>query len=105
MQRSREDEQAELQISDLKFQKRETSKATRPSPKAGEERGTLKCKGKLKDRFKNKFKDKTTCKTNQLQDELPEWYHLQRGEVNCGSYAAKSRATLYDVVGSVKGHG
>jgi hypothetical protein len=54
--------------------------------KNGEDWGTLKCKGKFNDRFKNKFKDKTKCKTNQLQDEVPEWYHQRRDEVNCGKY-------------------
>ena len=37
-------------------------------------------------KFKNKFKNKITSKTNQPQDELPEWYHQRRDEVNSGKY-------------------
>jgi hypothetical protein len=58
-------------------------KGTHPSPKSGEEWGTLKFKGKTK----------TTSKTKKPQDELPEWYHRRRSEVNCGEYGRKGRAT------------
>ena len=57
-------------------------KGTHPSPTAGEGWGTRKFKYKFK--FKNRVK--TTSKTKQLQDELPEWYHRWRDEVNCGKY-------------------
>jgi len=65
-----------------------TSKA--PSlRKNGEDWGTRQFKGKFKYHDKIKDKGKTTSKTKQLQDELPEWYHRRRGEVNRGKYGCE----------------
>jgi hypothetical protein len=59
-------------------------------------------------KFKNKFKNKITSKTNQPQDELPEWYHQRRDEVNSGKYGRERaghppRNTLQEKVDQLEG--
>jgi hypothetical protein len=58
--------------------------SSEPNNEKGQKLPTL-CK-RRKGWGTRKFKFKGKTKTNQLQDELPEWYHPGRREVNCGKY-------------------
>jgi len=75
--------------------------------KNGEDWGTRKFKDKFKrkNKVRTTNKVKTTTKAKPLQDELPEWYHRRRSEVNCGKYRRKGRATRLRALGKNYEHG
>jgi hypothetical protein len=72
-----------------------TSKASRPSPKAGEGRGTLKFKWK----FRNKFRDNIVSKTNQHEMNCPSGIIGGATRSIVGSTDAKGRTTAPDFDG------